>query len=704
MRRSRKTPGVAPMHCPKLLTRTQFSWFALALLVPIIAGSFWRAASPGQPRGLSWLPAGVNVQLTAFRQLGRVSLEGGSGWINSAPIHMEDLRGKVVVLDFWTYCCINCHHVLPDLAYLEEKYKNELVVIGVHTAKFEAEKSTENIRKKVAEYRIKHPVINDANQVLWNRFGVSSWPTLLVIDARGNVAHEFKGEGQRAELDTFIGQLIARHQARREINETPVRFFPESEKPSDTSLLYPGKVCADVAGNRLFISDTGHNGIVVTDLSGRVLKVVGNGGEGMVDGTFEQAQFNRPQGMCLVGDTLYVADTESHAIRAIDLKSDRVETVAGVGQQSQRRRGQGPAKTTGLNSPWDLVQIPGTHSLAVAMAGPHQIWKYDIDSGTIGVWAGSGIENIADGPPATASFAQPSGLATDGHLIFVADSEVSGVRAITPGKMNALGVQTIVGVHLFGFGDVDGRGPQVRLQHCLGLAYDDGKLYIADTYNNKIKVCDPKTKSVQSFLGTREPGSSDDAAQFDEPGGLSVGGSTLYVADTNNHVIRAVDLKTRKVTTLPIDIKTPRPPVRKPSFPNAVVINVPAAKLEPGREVTLDLSLTLPDGFKLNTEAPMPYLIEAPGHAEALGSDAPINGGRIEPPSEHITLKIPLAQEASADQGLNLKLSLAAYVCRENSGLCMVKSYIWNIPVTFAKDATSRSISLTNAASPTSAH
>jgi YVTN family beta-propeller protein len=691
-----KTPRVDSMRYPKSFTPPPSYSIILALLIALMVGRWCWVVGPGAGRGPSQLPGGMSIELVSYQQANRVSLEGGVGWINSAPIHLQELKGKVVLLDFWTYCCINCHHVLPDLAYLEEKYKNELVVIGVHTAKFEAEKSTENIRKKVAEYRIKHPVINDANQVLWQRFGVQSWPTLVVLDANGRYAGATSGEGQREALDAFIGQLIAKERANGEINDTPFRFFPESEKPQNTSLLFPGKVCADEAGDRLFIADTGHNRIVITHLSGKVQKIVGNGSEGFVDGTFEKAEFNRPQGMCLVDDILYVADTENHAIRAIDLKSERVETAAGTGQQSQQRRGQGRAKTTGLNSPWDLVQIPGTRSLAVAMAGPHQIWKLDLDAGIVGWWAGSGLENIIDGPPAAAAFAQPSGLATDGKSIFVADSEVSGIRRLVLGRSGVDSVQTIVGVNLFGFGDVDGRGSSVRLQHCLGVAFDGGKLYIADSYNNKVKVCDPATRSVHSLVGTRAAGSSDDPPKFDEPGGLSSAGSTLYVADTNNHLIRAVDLKTQKVTTLAVDAKLPGSSPRPPSFPKATVVNVPATQVEPGREVPLDISLSLPAGFKLSPEAPMPYRIEAPDQPDALAAEAATNGGRIEPPSVAFALRIPMAQEATPGQTLNLKLSLAVFVCKESSGLCTVKNYVWNIPVTFAKGSKNQ-ISLTNA-------
>ncbi len=291
----------------------------------------------------------------------------------------------------------------------------------------------------------------------------------------------------------------------------------------------------------------------------------------MIDGAYDKACFNRPQGMCLAGDTLYVADTENHAIRSIDLKAKTVATVAGNGQQSHRRTGSTAAKTSGLNSPWDLLVEPGSNgkALLIAMAGPHQIWRLDLDTSVIGVWAGTGEENIIDGSLTTAAFAQPSGLATDGHFLYVADSEVSGVRAISLDHRNHR-VGTIVGVGLFGFDDIDGQGSEVRLQHCLGVAYGGGKLYIADTYNNKIKVCDPQKRVVETFVGQRQPGSTDDPPRFYQPGGLSIVGSSLYVADTNNHEVRVVDLKEKTVRTLELTgLKPPAPPARPPSFPES---------------------------------------------------------------------------------------------------------------------------------------
>jgi DNA-binding beta-propeller fold protein YncE len=474
-------------------------------------------------------------------------LEGGVGWLNTAgPLHLKDLRGKIVLLDFWTFCCINCMHTLPDLARLEKKYPNQLVVIGVHSAKFDNEKDSQKIRKAILRYEISHPVVNDADMAIWNSYGVRSWPTVALIDPEGYYVGQRSGEGNFDILDRAITKLIEIHREKKTLNEKPLRFeLARNQESGNSPLFFPGKLLADAAGKRLFIADSTHHRIVITDLDGHKIAVAGTGRAGKADGVFDQAAFNDPQGMALKGETLYVADRKNHLIRALDLNARTVTTVAGNGQQDRAgRQAGGPALQVGLNSPWDLYLNGDT--LYVAMAGHHQIWTLDLAKGKVDPFAGDGMENIRDGPPIFAHFAQPSGLTSDGTNLYVADSEVSAIRSV---PLNGKGdVQTIVGQGLFEFGDVDGVGDDVRLQHALGVAYHDGKLYVADTYNSKIKVIDPQKRTCTTFLGG--PGGWLAGSVFNEPGGLSVAGDKLYVADTNGHRIRVVDLKTRVVSTL----------------------------------------------------------------------------------------------------------------------------------------------------------
>jgi thiol-disulfide isomerase/thioredoxin len=471
-------------------------------------------------------------------------LDGGVGWLNTAgPIRLRDLRGKIVILDFWTFCCINCIHTLPELAKLEKKYANQIVVIGVHSAKFDNEKNSESIRKAILRYEITHPVVNDANMKIWQSYGVRSWPSLFVIDPEGYVVRYGSGEGLGPALDKAVQELITIHRTKKTLKEEPVHFdLARFRDRTDSPLFFPGKVVADAPSRRLFISDSTHHRIVITDLDGNRIAVAGTGQPGNADGAFAQATFNDPQGLALRGQTLYVADRKNHLLRALNLENQTVATLAGTGSQGENRRRGGPALKTALNSPWDLY-LNGKE-LFIAMAGHHQIWKMDLDRGELAPYAGNGREYKWDGPLAESSFAQPSGLAGDGTTLFVADSEISAVRAV---PLNGGGdVRTIVGEGLFEFGDTDGVGTKVRLQHALGITCHDGKLFVADTYNSKIKAIDPVARSCTTFAG----GGAGSAATLNEPGGLSFAGDKLYIADTNNHRIRVVDVKTKRMSTL----------------------------------------------------------------------------------------------------------------------------------------------------------
>lgn len=502
------------------------------------------------------------------RHLSAPSLDGGTKWLNTAkPLTLADLRGKFVLLDFWTYCCINCMHVLPEIQKLEHAYPNELVVIGVHSAKFENEQDTQNIREAVLRYEIEHPVVNDGNLAIWNRYGVRSWPTLVLIDPLGDIVWVGRGEQTLDQLRAPIELGLPYYREHGLLKASPSPVVLESAKEPDTPLRFPGKVLADPAGNRLFVADSNHNRIVVADLDGRLQYVIGSGVVGRADGAFEECTFNHPQGMALVGDVLWVADTQNHLLRKVDLSARQVTTAAGTGQQGATRSGAEPTSqptATALGSPWAVWAHD--RALYIAMAGPHQIWSMSLDGREIGPYAGNGREDIVDGPLLPpdpfelgyASFAQPSGLASDGMRLYVADSEGSAVRAVPFDPSGQ--VKTLVGPtgNLFDFGDRDAVGRDVRLQHPLGVVFHGDKLYVADTYNNKIKVVDVNRRSCRTLAGTGRPGLDDAAegrgATFNEPAGLSAAGGKLYVADTNNHAIRVVELADPyRVTTLRIE-------------------------------------------------------------------------------------------------------------------------------------------------------
>ena len=473
-------------------------------------------------------------------------------WLNTyRPLRMSELRGKVVLLDVYTSCCVHCLHVLPDLRRLAAKYPRELVVIGVHSPKYHTERETETIRRAILRDEIPHPVVNDHDLLVWRAYDVRRWPTLVLINPQGEIVGRMSGEDVFDVLDEAILQMLSEFDARRMVNRAPLELRPEATGGEPSFLSFPGKVLADEFSGRLFISDTNHHRIVMVSLAtGEVTGLIGCGAAGFVDGNFEMARFDHPQGMALDGETLYVADAGNHALRRVDLSRRTVTTIAGTGRQARQPNLSGPGERTALNSPWDLAVHRGL--LYIAMAGSHQVWRMDLRSGAVQPHAGVGREARVDGPLPDAALAQPSGLTTDGRRLYVADSESSAIRAV---DLDEEGVaETIVGGDLFEFGDRDGQGREVRLQHPLDLTYHRGFLYVADTYNHKIKRVSPEDGVAETLVGAGEAGLRDgESAQFHEPSGLCAAGDALYIADTNNHVLRRVDLPTRRVTTVQIN-------------------------------------------------------------------------------------------------------------------------------------------------------
>ncbi|HYY42617.1 MAG TPA: NHL repeat-containing protein, partial [Pyrinomonadaceae bacterium] len=440
---------------------------------------------------------------------------------------------------------------------------------------------------------------------------------------------------------------------------------------------FPGKVLADEKTDRLFIADSNHNRIVITKLDGTLLDTVGTGARGATDGAYDKATFYRPQGLALDGAALYVADTENHLLRRVDLNARTVETVAGTGTPAHSLDFEsGPARQSALSSPWDLQLVGRT--LYIAMAGTHQIWQYEPERQAVAVFAGTGREARMDGPRNEAAFAQPSGLTSDGHTLYVADSESNIVRAITldntiNGAADAarpqIGeVRTLAGGDLFEFGDHDGRGDDVRLQHPLGVLYADSALFIADTYNHKLKRLDPQARTVKTFAGTGQPGQADGAtASFYEPGGLTIARGKLYVADTNNHAIRVVDARTGQSSTLML--RGLLPPVAEAGrgaeadtiAPNAEEIKVAPQRLPQGAtDAALVVNVDLPAGYHLNEAAPQraqAAVVSGATHVALASDKLTVTGQNVRLP-----LRLPLRTLTAGASELRVQLTL--YYCR----------------------------------------
>jgi sugar lactone lactonase YvrE len=526
-------------------------------------------------------------------------LDRALAWLNTdRPLSLRELRGQLVLLDFFTYCCINCLHVLPTLRALEERHRDDpLVVIGVHSGKFDEERDPARIREALARHDVRHPVAVDDGRRLWHAYTIRAWPTLVLVRPDGTIAWTASGEPDPAQLEARIAEeLAAARRAGTLGPPSPVRRAPPM---AEGFLRYPGKVAVAPDG-RLAVADSGHHRVVVATPEGRVLTVVGSGRRGLADGAFEDAAFDDPQGLCWDGEQLWLADTQNHALRRIDLMTRTVETVGGTGRLGGARFpvGPAPARSVDLRSPWDVVREGQT--LYVAMAGTHQIWALDLAVGTLGPWAGLGAEALIDGscsggscsggscsedagsegsrsgagrsgasrpePLAEAAFAQPSGLALgqdqDGQRwLYVADAESSAVRAIALGPGPAAGqVTTLVGEGLFDFGDVDGPGGPggpARLQHCLGVAAGPGGLVVADTYNHKIKRIAPLhlgEARAAPEVSTIYTGAC--ALALAEPGGLAwAPDGSLVVADTNHHRLLRLRFTAAGVSAVVIELR-----------------------------------------------------------------------------------------------------------------------------------------------------
>jgi len=619
------------------------------------------------------------IMNTERKMIRAPELEGGTGWLNTdRPIYIKNLKGKIVLLDFWTYCCINCMHVIPDLKKLEAKYPNELVVIGVHSAKFLNEKDSDNIRQAILRYGIEHPVVNDSEFRIWRSYGVRAWPTLVLINPDGYVSGAVSGEGHYELLDKIISALIDEFSKQGKIDRTPLKLALEKNKVSESILSFPGKIITNGltgSNGRLFISDSNNNRIIITDLDGNVKDIIGSGSEGIQDGTFKSAQFNKPQGMSLVGNKLYIADTENHLIREADLNAKTVKTIAGTGKQARGYGSGGNALKTPLSSPWDLVSIG--NKIYIAMAGVHQVWV--LDNNSVRPYAGSGREGRLDGKLMESELAQPSGITTDGNKLYIADSEISSIRSIDLDEKDGK-VETIVGLDLFEFGDIDGKGREVRLQHPLGVLFHDGKLYVADTYNHKIKIVNPKDKTSQTFLGTGKSGKNDgNNPSFYEPSGLAIAGNRLFIADTNNHSIRIADLKTKTVSTLILKGLEDKTGIE--SGLSAKVVTLPPRKLKANVKGNLVLDVKFPPSYGLTEGAPLQYEIEP--CKESLIIAESDQRKTIENPK--FPINIPFKVSNSSEE-CKIKISLLMNYCNKIKGTCTVEFVKLQIPIQIEKN------------------
>jgi thiol-disulfide isomerase/thioredoxin/sugar lactone lactonase YvrE len=471
----------------------------------------------------------------------------GAVWFNvPAPLDLAALRGRLVILDFWTLCCINCMHMIPTLRTLEEMFPDEVVVIGVHTPKFSAERDPGNLAAAIARYGITHPVVHDPDMALWQQYTVRAWPTLVFVSPDGRVLGGHSGEPDPDKLVEVVRELLAEAHGEGTLAPAPLDLAPTEQ--TGGRLRFPGKIKAvPGATKRWAVADAGHHQVVLFDDAGNELARYGSGEPGFDDGPAATASFNAPQGLACTTDAIFVADTGNHAVRRIDLADGTVHSLAGYGRRGPVLRTITTACETALASPWDLA-IDGRH-VYVANAGTHQIAVLDLDDMTIEPFAGSGAEDLGDEHARTAALAQPSGLAIGSDTLYFTDAETSAVRAVGLGADAR--VRTLVGTGLFDFGHRNGRLAEGLLQHPLGVACaDDGRIFVADSYNGAIRIIDPAAGRIDD-LDERGLVCADPVClPLAEPAGIACDGAgRLLVADTNNHRIVEYRLAEGRITT-----------------------------------------------------------------------------------------------------------------------------------------------------------
>ncbi len=541
----------------------------------------------------------------------------GRNWLNTGgrQLQLEDLRGKIVLLDFWTFCCINCLHVLDELRPLEEQYSDVLVTVGVHSPKFEHEADPMALAAAVERYDIHHPVLDDPELTTWQAYTARAWPTLVVIDPEGYIVAHLSGEGHAAGLTSLVEELVEEHEAKGTLHRGDGPYVPAESTAGD--LKFPGKVIALPSTGTFLAGDTGHHRLVELEADlVTVRRTIGSGIKGFRDGSADEARFNEPQGVALlpaalaaeVGYDVVVADSVNHRLRGVDLATGQVRTLAGNGTQRLLDAGnhtktglQENAQEVGaesetprltetrlgtdsldvsLSSPWDVLYSSVLERVVIAMAGTHQIFSYDPRTHAVEVLAGTGLEGLLDGDASAAWFAQSSGLAEDAQgTIWIADSETSSVRILSfieVGGQTRAQVQTAVGTGLFDFGFRDGDADVARLQHPLGVAaLPDGSIAIADTYNGAVRRYDPATRQVSTLLrGLSEP--SD--VLVDMTPVADGGDPLLIVVETNRHQLVRVPLPKEALAVDEGASRTQRPQTAMSAGPVALTVRFSAPK------------------------------------------------------------------------------------------------------------------------------
>lgn len=528
----------------------------------------------------------------------------GNRWLNVArPLKKQDLKNRIILLDFWTYACVNCIHAIPEIKKLEQEFGNKLTVIGVHSGKFSNEKDFDSIRKAVLKHDLTHPVIDDSDLRIWNSFKIKAWPTLILIDPHGNIKKTYIGEEDVQFIRKDVKRMVNKY--RFELNRNDLPNLPEKNKIAKRVLSYPTKVTysknfsyKSYNGPALFIANSGRNTILVTTLNGEVILQIGSAKSGFKDGTLDDATFSAPSGLLYKNNKLYVADTQNHAIREIDFKENKAKTIVGTGLRGGVFFGNNVEdRDVSLASPTDVEFFPDENIIAISNSGTHQILGYNINNKTVSLLAGNGSEGIDDGKFPQNSLAQTSDLHQYNGKLYFTDSESSSLRVLDKTGQ----VTTLIGKGLFKFGHKAGDKNSALMQHPLGLTVDSKGAYIADSFNHRIVKYDFASKTLRDLVGDTTKGENlGNATQLDEPEGIITIDDNFYVADTNNN--RLIKISRIKLSSSLIDVM---PPLQLPK--EGFLQYLPNLHKEKSTKVSgknVKIKIDFEDNWKLNELGP----------------------------------------------------------------------------------------------------
>jgi DNA-binding beta-propeller fold protein YncE len=602
-------------------------------------------------------------------------------WLNSSsPISLSKLKGKIVLLYFWNYSNINSFQSLQKLKKLEKKYSKELFIIGIHTGKFSYEKEIETLQHSILKLEINFPVVHDPELKVMSSYLIQTFPSFVLINPIGKVLGKHTGEDFYSVFEQVILNTINEFEKKNLLNRTSIELELEKDKLPDTVLSYPSKIILNEKGNEIYISDTNHNRILRIDIGTRkILDIIGSGQNGFEDGLFKDAKLNQPRGIYLKENYLYIADTNNHSIRRADINSKKLITLAGNGEQAIGFNGIGKGRQASFHSPWDLVEYK--NKLYITTSGSHQIWSLDLNSLETENFAGSGRENLFDEKLTLSALARPSGITRDETKLYFTDSGVSAIRLAEIKKEGE--IKTLLGKGLFEFGDVDGNPHEARLQFPLGLHYNSFKLYIADSFNHKIKFYDIDKKEVYTLSGTGKPSqvvSTLSESGYNEPSSLFSFKNLLYIADTNNHSIKILDTKTNLVKLFDIDLDERLFFSRDKNFQlEGDEKNIPDLKIHPD-STHISLNFNLETGYK--------WMNQAPYYFKTISSNN--NNISIQNKSEEVSNNpiFPKLIKLKPIQGESmLKInSILFYSESTKNSLCLIKKSILSMKLTVSPD------------------